>query len=169
MGEINTLTSIIGNPTLNKYFKKRPTKNFVINKLLPCYNLYSFDDNTEINRDSSHNIIRNLTNLVPEICEFVQNSSLKKGFIYNKVTFYKTIILLKNFLNCFNMTIKRRKINYKKTTKIYYSIISINDDLLLDYSCESFFLYCKKKPIVTIDDSTTFKINKIPIVIDFSN
>jgi len=117
---------------MSKYFKRIPTTDFLLNTLLPCYNINNFDDTTEIINDHQLSIVKNLVNIVPKICLYVNEHSIKKLFVYNHVSFYKSIVLLKNFLNCFNMTIKRKKKSYKGSTKVFYSIIKFNDIISKD-------------------------------------
>lgn len=149
-------TSIINILTfdeMGKYFKRLPNTDFILNTLLPCYGLKNFEDTTEIINDQQLSIMSNLIKIVPQICLYVNDFVIKKLFVYNHVSFYKSIVLLKNFLNCFNMTIKRKKKSYKGSTKVFYSIIKFNDIVSKD---KSFNLNYTKAELLN-----PFKSNKI--------
>ena len=119
--------NILGYAELRKYFKKFPTDDFVLNKLLPCFEYTSFEDKTEINSNLLIPITEKIKSIIPELCNYIEDTSIKKAFIYNHITFYKIVVMLKNFLNCFGITIKRRKVNIYTTTKVYYSMVKIKD------------------------------------------
>lgn len=112
---------------LKKYFKKIPTQDFVVNKLLPCFGFDNFEDTREVNSSLLVPINEKIKKIIPELCSYINDITIKKAYIYNQVTFYKLIILLKNFINCFGLTIKRRKVNYSSTTKVYYSMIKLDE------------------------------------------
>ncbi len=113
---------------LKKYFKKIPSEDFVVNRLLPCYGFDNFEDTREVNSDLLIPINEKIKKIIPELCSYINDNTIKKAYIYNQVTFYKLIILLKNFVNCFGLTIKRRKVNYKTTTRVYYSMLKLSEE-----------------------------------------
>lgn len=112
---------------LKRYFKKIPSSTFIIEKLLPCFGYKTLEDKEEINSCLLIPINEKIKLIIPELCTYINDVAIKKAYIYNNVTFYKIIVLFKNFLNCVGMTIKRRKINYGSTTRVYYSMLKLSN------------------------------------------
>lgn len=112
---------------LRKYFKHIPPEHFIVKKLLPCFDYKSLNDTDEIGSCMLIPIIEKIKYIIPDICYYIEDASIKKAYIYNYITFYKVIIMFRNFLNCVGYTIMRRKVNYLNSTRVCYSLFKIKD------------------------------------------